>query len=103
MQIENLGDASRERVFHAHLGMTQAALIQVFDKSEQEAARTVRELWSKFENAPRQEQDLLLHNDPVALACDLAGQQWSNVSEAKLAEFNKAREKKMQSWDTGEL
>jgi hypothetical protein len=91
MQIENLDNSTRERIYQHHQAMTQAALVQVFGKSEKEAAQAVRELWSRYESAPPRERDLLLHNDPVALACDLAGQDWSTVPQEPLKRFNESR------------
>ncbi len=92
MQIESLNEETRAQLFNAHYGMTQTALVQVFGKTELEAARLTHDLWSKFTHAPRQEQNLLLHNDPVALACDLAQQQWSDIDQIKLAQFNNVRQ-----------
>jgi hypothetical protein len=91
MQIESLDRSTRERIYQYHQAMTQAALVQVFDKSETEAAHTVRELWSRYESAPPRERDLLLHNDPVALACDLSGRAWSTVPQEQLKRFNETR------------
>jgi hypothetical protein len=91
MQIEGLDETTLQRIHEAHRAMTQAALVQVFLKSEDQAARAVRELWSRYESAPRHERDLLLHNDPVALACDLAGQEWNKVPQDLLKKFNDAR------------
>ena len=91
MQLENLNEATRTQIFDAHMGMTQTALVQVFGKTESEAARLAQGLWSRFRDAPRQEQNLLLHNDPLALACDLAEGNWSDIDETKLARFNEAR------------
>lgn len=101
MQLENLNEATRTKIFDAHKAMTQTALVQVFGKTESEAARLVRDLWSKFNDAPRQEQNLLLHNDPVALACDLAEQNWSDVDESKLEGFNKARQAMLEAAELG--
>jgi len=50
MQIENLNEATRTQAFDAHLGMTQAALVQVFGKTESQAATIVRNLRLKFED-----------------------------------------------------
>jgi hypothetical protein len=95
MQIEVLDDASRQRMYRLHQEETQYALVQVFEKSEEDASRLVRELWSRYDTAPPRERDLLLHNDPVALACDLAEEVWSNVSKARLDKFNRSRKDKL--------
>jgi len=44
---------------------------------------------------------LLLHNDPVALACDLAEQHWPEVNKLKLANFNKVRQALLEKWQFG--
>ncbi|UFZ03060.1 hypothetical protein LQG66_28000 [Bradyrhizobium ontarionense] len=91
MHIEQLDDDSRIRIHERHQAMTQAALVQVFGMTQDDAARAVRELWSRYDAAPRAERDLLLHNDPVALACDLAGQDWSSIPQWRLDKFNESR------------
>ncbi len=92
MEIDILDAQTLQRLYLAHQAMTQAALMQVFAKTEQQAAQAVRDLWSQYEFAPERERHLLLHNDPVALACDLAGCEWSSVSKDLLEKFNAARE-----------
>jgi len=91
MRIEQLDEETRSGLHERHQAMTHAALVQVFGKSEDEAAKAVRELWSRYESAPRAERDLLLHNDPAALACDLAGQDWASVPQWRLDKFNESR------------
>ena len=91
MEIENVSVATRQRIYDAHQEMTNAALVQVFQKTEEEARKAVNELWRRYENAPQRERDLLLHNDPVALACDLAEQPWEAVPKDRLAKFNETR------------
>ncbi len=91
MQIEHLDHSTRERIYQFHRASTQAALVQVFNKAEAEAAEAVGELWSRYDSAPPRERDLLLHNDPVAVACDLSGEEWSAVSQERLRIFNDAR------------
>jgi hypothetical protein len=91
MQFESLPEDTRKQIFAEHQGMTQNALVQVFGHSEREAALLVRDLWNKFDDAPRQEQNLLVHNDPVALACELARQNWSDIDQEKLDQFNSVR------------
>jgi hypothetical protein len=101
MRFENLPEETRQQIFAEHQGMTQNALVQVFGQSEGEAARLVRDLWTKFHDAPRQEQNLLVHNDPVALACDLAKKSWSDIDQAKLARFNFVRQAMLEKGQLG--
>jgi len=101
MHIEQLDEETRSRLHERHQAMTQAALVQVFDMTEEDAARAVRELWSRYESAPRAERDLLLHNDPAALACDLAGQDWNSVPQSRLQKFNESRRATLESLGRG--
>ncbi len=97
MKTINLDESSREEIYLFHRETTRAALIQVFGKSEQEATESVHELWSRYRYAPQSERDLLLHNDPVALACDLAKEEWRNVNQDRLREFNLVRRSGLES------
>jgi hypothetical protein len=91
MEIENLSHAVLQRLYQDHQAMTHAALVQVFSKSDKEASLVITELWSRYEQAPERERCLLLHNDPVALACDLAGQCWNEIDQSLLDKFNDVR------------
>lgn len=92
MRFNVLPEDTRSQLFAIHQAMTQRALVQVFGQTEHQAANLVRKLWLKFADAPRQEQDLLVHNDPVALACDLVQENWADIDQEKLDQFNAARE-----------
>jgi hypothetical protein len=51
----------------------------------------VAEFSSLYDLAPQREPDLLLHNDPLALAYDLVGQDWNEITQARLDRFNETR------------
>lgn len=91
MFMDNLNPEAKGQLIRDYLSMLHYALVQVFDKREWEAHKIVQDLKSRFENAPPRQWDLMLHNDPVALACELVGAQWSDVDSHRLAEFNKTR------------
>jgi len=88
MNIESLDDERFKILYEKHLDLTQLALTEVLGRSEEEASALVEDVRSKFRHAPRQERNWLLHNDPIALACDLANMEWSALNEAELKSFN---------------
>ncbi len=87
MFIETLDTQTRSKVFESFFGTTAEALVEVFGKSEREARELIETLSRKFAEAPTREQNLLLHNDPVALASDLAEVPWANVDAQRLQAF----------------
>jgi hypothetical protein len=101
MRFNVLPGDTKAQLIDAHKSMTQNALVQVFGQNEQSAATLVRKLWERFADAPSEERDLLMHNDPVALACDLLQVKWSDIDQEKLASFNKSREILLSSGQLG--
>ena len=91
MQIEDLSLESRRRIHEAHRAMTQAALVFIFERTEDAAARAVRRFWAQYSRASRRERDLVLHNDPVSLACEIAEVKWDEVPRDRLKTFNEMR------------
>lgn len=91
MKIEDLSNKTLERLRQAHLAMTKAALVQVFEKSETDAVKIIGALEESYAGASPREKNLLLHNDPVALACNLVNCKSSEVPQDRLAKFNEAR------------
>ena len=91
MEIEDLSLTSRRRIHEAHRAMTQAALVFIFDRTEEVAARAVRRFWAQYSRASRRERDLVLHNDPVSLAREIAEVRWDEVPKDRLKAFNQMR------------
>ena len=91
MKFEQLDPATRKKLIGAHRAMTHAALVQVIGLNEADATKTIRDLWQRYETAPQIQQDLLLHNDPLALACNLAERSWESLSRDKVENFNAMR------------
>jgi hypothetical protein len=97
MQVESLDENVRAQIYKLHKDTTKSALAQLFDKSDLEATKLVEELWSRYLDAPQSERDMLLHNDPAALACDLAGVEWTAISQERLKKFNETRRPTMEA------
>jgi hypothetical protein len=91
MQIEDLTLESRRRIHEAHRAMTKDALVFIFEKTEEVAARAVRRFWAQYFRVSRRERDLVLHNDPVSLACEIAEVRWDEVPQDRLKTFNEMR------------
>ena len=91
MKIEDVPGDTRRQFDEEHRDLTIAALVQVFEVHPHKATADVYKLWERFAHAPRGERDLLLHNDPLALACEIAEYNWNDIDQSRLAKFNETR------------
>jgi hypothetical protein len=65
--------AARKAAYELHARMIKVALEEIFQFPSGRAERSVIDLLQKYDDAPEEERDFLLHEDPVKLAMEIAG------------------------------
>ena len=102
VKLEDLSNRRLERIRQAHLAMTRSALIQIFEKTETDADEAIKELEARYVRYSPRMRDLLLHNGPVSLACELANCKWTDVQQDRLQKFNETcratLEQSLEAW-----
>ncbi len=76
--VNSLPDEEKLRILQILVAQTQRALMDLCQQSEADAAAIISDLQKRYKHATQTERDLLLHNDPVSLACELADVEWSD-------------------------
>jgi hypothetical protein len=70
----------RKAAYELHARMIKVALEEIFQFPSGSAERSVSDLLQKYDDAPEEERDFLLHEDPVKLAMEIAGVSSQNDS-----------------------
>jgi hypothetical protein len=74
MFFELQDDDARKAACDLHARMIKAALVEIFQFPTGRAQARVQELFHRYDGAPTRERDFFLHEDPVTLVAQIAGQ-----------------------------
>ena len=81
MFVELQHPSTLEALYRDHVWMTVGALVRIFGWRRSKAESTVAALWQRYDGAPADTRDRLVHEDPVNLAAELAGRRSAVLTE----------------------